>query len=536
MNIIRDKILVLADKETSHIVNRCLDAFSDLEMVVAADENKAFELIYNHTLVLVIQDIDHIRFDPYKTGSMLMSHKQVHNTPLLLLCKTVPGNQFLTDFDDLEVDHLLRPFKPEQIRAKIKIFYDLFKQRSAVHQSIDELDRVYRKIVEQHENAMEETVDLNVISSRSAIAAGQIQNALQHLTGSIYHIMRMNGVPPVAKPKLSAIKTAAEQISMVTKKLVSFPDPFKKAMAGQTYRVLYAQDSDEDFSIFNYFMKGVVNCELTQAVSLEHSLDLISQKRFDIIFIDYGLPDNAAFDLLSRLKRIRNDIPIVFMMDKPMIHKGPETIARGAFTYFAKEELSGFNVLSIINSTLKKSDITREVEDAQNRIVLISRKDYLTKLYNRRCFEQELESELIKVKRYQTDLSVLILDFDRFQNINDTFGPDTGDRILTTSAAIIQSMVRGNDVVCRYGGEEFAVVLPNTPGSGARMLAERIRKTLRDHDFDTDNEDAKLTVSIGISEYDSDQDTDFSDMVKNALSALALAAQKGGDSVEIYKP
>ena len=128
--------------------------------------------------------------------------------------------------------------------------------------------------------------------------------------------------------------------------------------------------------------------------------------------------------------------------------------------------------------------LTREVKDARNRIVLISRRDYLTKLFNRACFEQEIESETLRAKRYETKLSILIVDFDKFKQINQTHGYDTGDVILTTSAALIQSMVRDSDVVCRYGGKEFGIILPNTGLNGAKILAQRIRKRIADHEFE----------------------------------------------------
>ncbi|MCF6249439.1 MAG: GGDEF domain-containing protein, partial [Desulfobacula sp.] len=104
----------------------------------------------------------------------------------------------------------------------------------------------------------------------------------------------------------------------------------------------------------------------------------------------------------------------------------------------------------------------------------------------------------------------------------------------TTSATIIQSMVRDNDVVCRYGGEEFGIVLANTSLSGARILADRIRKKMAEHDFDTETDHLKLTVSIGIAAFDKKMDTSYSRLVKRGLQALTSAMERGGNTVKIF--
>lgn len=542
MNIIQDKILVLAGTESKSIISNSLKDFSGLEILEASSENKAFELIYNHFFVLVIIDETLPHIDIYKIGTMLLSHKKTYNAPLLIITDTITPENFLKDFKTLQIDYLVKPFDEQLIRAKINIFFELFKQKNAVAQSIDELDKVYKKIVDQHELVMREELSRKELVNISSIAANQMQQPLRSLHGNIYQLLRARNVTPKIKSNLSSIKTATERISQITKKFFAGPGKIKRILtenasdlnAGQDYRILYVENSDEDFSIFNHFMKGIIKCKLAQAKTLEQGLELIADNRFDLIFINQLLPDGTGFDLLSRLKRVRLDIPVIFTLNKSNVHKGPEAVAKGAFTYFVKEEISTGNILSIIHGTLQKARISREVEDAQNRIVMISRKDFLTKLYNRRCFEQGLESETSKAKRYNIPLSILILDFDKFKAINETFGYDLGDAILTTSAALIQSMVRNNDVVCRYGEEEFGLVLPNTALTGARMLADRIRKKIFDHEFRKDSNVLKLTVSIGIASYVPQTDTAWPALVKKALNALTLAMEQGGNTVKAF--
>ena len=152
--------------------------------------------------------------------------------------------------------------------------------------------------------------------------------------------------------------------------------------------------------------------------------------------------------------------------------------------------------MAIVFNALQKSRILEQVEHSQNRINTIARTDELTKLQNRRCFEQALEKEMAKTQRYQTPLSIMIIDFDHFKHLNEKFGYEEGDRILTVSAALIEGMARELDIVCRYGGEEFGIVLPNTGLEGARILAERIRKKLAGHDFSQNNQQIKVSNCI----------------------------------------
>ena len=534
MNMIRDKILVMAGDGTAAAIKKAARVFSNIEILEAGNENKAFELIYNHTLVLVIIDAALPQIEPYRIGSMLMSHIQVHNTPLLILCDEIDADNFLADFGALKTDYLRRPFTDQQVQAKIKLFFELFKLSDAVHQSIDELDRVYRKILDQHEQSAKEDAAVKNLTTRTSYAANQIEQSLRSLSGNMYHLVRNRDLPVSVRSRLSAIKTGAEGISLSTKKLVSHLRYAKPAASQNIHNILCVQGNDEDFSIFNHAIKAAARCSLTQAKSVAQGLELVYRHSFDLIFIDYTQPDGTGLELLAKLNRIRSDIPVIFTMDAPYAHKGPEAVSKGAFAYLLKEGLSSTQMLSIIRNTLEKASLTREVEEAQNRIVMISQKDYLTRLLNRRCFEQELETELSKAKRYRTDLSVLLIEFDAFQAINESHGFDTGDQVLAASATIIQGMVRNNDVVCRYGTEEFGIILPNTDLDGAGMLAGRIRKKIAGFDFEAADGRLNITVSIGLAAFDNRTDTTFSHLVKKGLDALAAAVENGGNTVKTY--
>ncbi len=540
MIIIENKILVMAAAESKTIIEKSLKNISDFIIFEAESENKTFELIYKHIFILVIIDGTLPNIDIYKIGAMLLSHKETYNTPLLIITDTIRHEKFLMHFKELQIDYIQKPFNEQLILAKLKIFFELFKQKNAVDQSIDELDKVYKKIIDQYEFDMEKENSNKELINISSIASNQIQQPLQNLQSNVYQLLQTKGISQKIKSSITSIKTSTERIFQISKKLNTIPAKANQALtkaaldlnADKAYKILYVENFDDDFNIFGHLIRSVLRCEIIQAKTIEHGMELIADFRFDLIFITHTLPDGSGLDMIAKLNQLHLDSPILFTLHNADIHQGAKAIAKGAFAFFAMENISSKNILSIIELTLRKAGLTREVKDVRNRIVLISKRDYLTKLYNRACFEQEIESETLRAKRYKTKLSILIVDFDKFKQINQTHGYDTGDVILSTSAALIQSLVRDSDIVCRYGGKEFGIIMPNTGLNGAKILVQRIRKKIIDHEFEKGSITLKITVSVGIALYVPDKDTTFGLLIKKALNALALAENEGGSHIK----
>ena len=158
--------------------------------------------------------------------------------------------------------------------------------------------------------------------------------------------------------------------------------------------------------------------------------------------------------------------------------------------------------------------------------------DELTSLYNYRYLQQRLDEEIERARRYSRSLSLLMLDADDFKRFNDTYGHIAGDQALAEIAVVLRTAVREIDVVCRYGGEEFSVILPETDAEGAFVLAEKIREAWGSHRFaDADgNRGVELTVSIGLATYPSTA-TDQEDLLRQADDALYAAKNTGRDRV-----
>lgn len=159
-------------------------------------------------------------------------------------------------------------------------------------------------------------------------------------------------------------------------------------------------------------------------------------------------------------------------------------------------------VSHVIEYTRDITQRKRAEEDRQRLIGTLehlSRTDALTGLLNRRALAESLRYEIERAGRYRSDLSVLLCDLDRFKDINDTYGHDAGDRVLQTIAAILKTIFRKTDIVGRYGGDEFMLILPETSLAGAENLVEKLGIAMRDADLRLPKgAKERLTMSIGI--------------------------------------
>ena len=157
--------------------------------------------------------------------------------------------------------------------------------------------------------------------------------------------------------------------------------------------------------------------------------------------------------------------------------------------------------------------------------------DGLTGAYNKRYFDEELERELHRFKRYERPLSLIIMDIDHFKRINDEFGHLAGDRVLTQLGLLISTNVRREDTFCRYGGEEFAVLMPEMDLEGAVAVAERLRGLVEEGHFSFEGLDLPVTISIGVAEADGSLH-EPDDFIRIADQRLYKAKEDGRNRVE----
>jgi diguanylate cyclase (GGDEF)-like protein len=175
---------------------------------------------------------------------------------------------------------------------------------------------------------------------------------------------------------------------------------------------------------------------------------------------------------------------------------------------------------------------TVELENMRKQLTIEATTDVLSGLYNRRYFYDISKKYYDTAKRYNQDLSVLMIDIDKFKNINDTYGHDVGDNFIEVSGKILTKITRSSDVVARYGGEEFIVLLAETGVDQAVELAERIRVDIENNHIRLDSgEVVHVTVSIGVTELNNLNDKDIEETIKRCDQALYEAKNDGRNMV-----
>jgi diguanylate cyclase (GGDEF)-like protein len=180
----------------------------------------------------------------------------------------------------------------------------------------------------------------------------------------------------------------------------------------------------------------------------------------------------------------------------------------------------------LVGSAALLRDITEE-KRLEEELRRLSNTDGLTALYNRRHLDESLQKELDRAHRYHLPLSVLMFDIDHFKKFNDTYGHEQGDRVLQAVARTLRGALRNQDAPCRYGGEEFVAILPNTSKAGAYSLAERLRKDVERMVVDG----LKVTISIGVSEYPEFDVTEQHKLIEAADAVMYVAKRSGRNRV-----
>jgi len=287
---------------------------------------------------------------------------------------------------------------------------------------------------------------------------------------------------------------------------------------------------DDDAAIRNS-MKEFVELsgyKSLMAASAEEALDIMKKNSIHVVITDIVLPIQDGLELTSLIKQ-NYDSDVIVMTGYSDDYSYEEAINKGASDFVFKpvrfEEL-----LLRLKRVLKERHITQERNQMMKKLERLAITDGLTKLYNSRCFYDHLESEVGRSLRYNHTIALMLMDIDHFKRFNDTYGHLAGDKVLIRLGEVIKSCLRTNDSAYRYGGEEFTVILPETKAEEARAVAQRIRKTMENERFMTDNGDAvSVTISIGLTQYVVNEK--LSSFVKRSDKAMYLAKQHGRNRV-----
>ncbi len=236
-----------------------------------------------------------------------------------------------------------------------------------------------------------------------------------------------------------------------------------------------------------------------------------------------------------------SDRQIMLLIDAAPYKKNESRLLKTAsFSSILALLIALFIARAIYISAKKESQEEKErleklVQERTKEIELLSKTDALTKLWNRRYLEEMLQMEFKRARRYNHDLSLIVVDLDHFKKINDTYGHIAGDEVLKEVAKRIKKSLRETDFVGRYGGEEIVVILPETDAEKAFNIAQKIKKALESEPVLFNGTEIKVTASLGISQLRKEHNC-YERLFHEADEALYEAKRRGRNTIVVYAP
>ncbi len=291
------------------------------------------------------------------------------------------------------------------------------------------------------------------------------------------------------------------------------------------------------------------NFHVEVALSASECFEHLSKASFDLVFIDYMLPDTSGLELMRRIGEIFSDLPVVMITGTGSEEVAVEAMKGGAYDYLVKHGEYWKTVPLIAHKALQEHQGKKERERLERELIKktialeqineeleqLSITDELTKSFNYRFLRQRLHEEVARLHRYGGLFSFLLLDLDHFKSVNDRFGHQCGDYVLREVAAILLQSVREVDTVARYGGEEFGILLPEVSIKKAFSTGERIRQVLADAHFQYLGQDIRTTTSIGIAGCSGSDAVTVESLIQKADRALYKAKAAGRNRTVLFE-
>jgi len=299
-------------------------------------------------------------------------------------------------------------------------------------------------------------------------------------------------------------------------------------------------------------------CAAPEIVALSSGQECLRHdpRNFDVILLDYQLPDMAGLAVLDQIVA-SSDTAVLFVTGQNDAATAAEAIRRGAQDYVIKHGDYLFAVPVIMEKAFRQQSILREnarlqqelqsmllelrqknrqLELTLSKVKDLAKTDYLTGLTNRRYFSDVLDRSFAEAVRYGHDLTCCMCDLDNYKKINDTMGHQTGDEILTLAADAIRSSLRECDLAARYGGDEIVIILPHTSAQMAQNICERIRQSFATMIAKRPKLATLVTMSVGVASIVCNHPETPAQLVMLADRALYQAKEQGKNCVVAFAP
>lgn len=334
---------------------------------------------------------------------------------------------------------------------------------------------------------------------------------------------------------LARLKMVTDELRMraLTSKEIGIESPEREAVAetGRNGRILIVDDRQSSYE------------RIAATLATEHTVDVQSdpsdalfraaEGNYELVIVSLGLKDFDGLRLCSQLRSLERTraMPILAVAEADNNARLVRGLEIGVNDYLIRP-IDKNEMLARVRTQIKKKRYTERLRDNVAMSIEMAITDALTSLYNRRYMETHLAALVEQAATRGKPIAVLILDIDFFKAINDGHGHDAGDDVLREFSLRIRKSIRNIDLACRYGGEEFVIVMPETDIAVAGMVAERIRRRIATEPFPIQQgaKELEVTISIGIAELNGASDNAAA-MLKRADLALYRAKREGRNRV-----
>ena len=312
--------------------------------------------------------------------------------------------------------------------------------------------------------------------------------------------------------------------------------------------IMIVDDQPENVKLLIAYLKKS-GFRISVAQSGEEAIKRVKRVMPDLVLLDVKLPGIDGFETCRRLKanETTKEIPVIFLTALADAIDKVKGIEAGGADYVTKP-FEGLELLARIKTHLELSRYRKKLEQTNqelrqaNEALLESRKqlelaaktDPLTQLPNRREMLERIRYEKIRFERSQNVFTLALCDIDNFKQVNDTFGHDCGDFILVSIAGLIRSMIRKQDHLARWGGEEFLFAFPETDVKGGKVVCEKLRETITEHAYQYKNHTISITITFGLSVF-GDYSMEIEECIKKADQALYRGKKHGKNCVVPFR-
>ncbi len=276
-------------------------------------------------------------------------------------------------------------------------------------------------------------------------------------------------------------------------------------------------------------------------LSAEHRIDVllnpadaalaVSDGSYEVVLVSMALGEFDPLRVCSQMRTAEQSrtLPIILVAEEDDRARVVRAMDLGVNDFIVRP-VERNELMARVRTQVRRQRYAAALRQSVSQTMALAVTDELTGLYNRRYFDRHLALMLAKAQEQSRDMAVMLIDMDYFKSVNDTHGHDIGDAVLREFADRLRRNIRGVDLACRFGGEEFVVLMPDTDYQQAQGVAERVRRAVAERGFDASGKPLAVTVSLGVALNESPVDTPDT-LLKRADVALYRAKREGRNRV-----